>query len=778
MTIAPQPRHVVPEHTPGPGMESAPSSWRGRSYAPAETGDPASEETDATSQDEKSAAETESAETPSHRSWWTRRRETRHLEGQFTSYPHLLAIKPARGYVFHSDYFEVDDSVATILAYVHDDAAHDTFLPFWGIDRIPDLLPEGVTTVVQEKTERMTDAWIESHIRSSERLDSVEANDAADSQSAATRRRTATISTGVEQVIGQIQDGASYLSIQTRLLVKAPSLEVLDESVERITRLCIDRFGTLKTAPYAGEQRRELSDLLSTNDRTKGAGFHFTSTELAGSYSLVTNGINDPGGEYVGYMVGDVNNSAVLLDADKYTHHVVVADGAVSEYLDRAQVSDMWCSKLAQSCLLHNGSVVHLVLDGADLDRLGPRFAGLSSTVDLGRGEINMFEMFGDPGDELAVFATQMSKLKLMVGQLHESDSGDDRSILEGALEKALTDFYVDQGMWTPNAQLNRERLRVVGIPHDQVPRLQMFVSYLETAYKAVEASMTNYEGQVRAYDVLRSVARSMLSTNGDLFNNPTSSGVDSVRNSRRVVYNLSELARRSQGVAMAQLVNVLGFAISELGPGDTVIVHGAENIDSRVKDYVFEQFEHLWHRGGRVVFSYNNVDRMIADQEFNLFDAADYTVLGSMRDKSVDAYQKALAQRIPPDLTRLLTARQTGNTYLRRGVTNIVFHTDLALGINPERAAQRREAAARAAQVQADQKVHALMDPDGHQVAGASLTSKSNSTMPIRDRQHAEARAERAERRAARHQRRNAVGRRGVSPTSRQTQTSGKKIK
>ena len=33
--------------------------------------------------------------------------------------------------------------------------------------------------------------------------------------------------------------------------------------------------------------------------KKKGKGFHFTSTELAGSYSLVTNGLNDKGGEYV-----------------------------------------------------------------------------------------------------------------------------------------------------------------------------------------------------------------------------------------------------------------------------------------------------------------------------------------------------------------------------------------------------------------------------------------------------------------------------------------------
>ncbi len=78
----------------------------------------------------------------------------------------------------------------------------------------------------------------------------------------------------------------------------------------------------------------------------------------------MTNGLNDPAGEYVGFCVGDVNTSAVLLDANRYDHHVVIADATLSSHLDRQRVSAMWCSKLAQACLLNNGRVVHLILDG------------------------------------------------------------------------------------------------------------------------------------------------------------------------------------------------------------------------------------------------------------------------------------------------------------------------------------------------------------------------------------------------------------------------------
>lgn len=657
--------------------------------------------------------------------WFQRRKAQKKLEGDFDTYPHLLALKPKERYTFRSDYFEVDDSVACVLSFFHDDAANDGFAPFWGIDRIPDGLDDRVTTVVYEQVAKMDDKWVETYIKQSEKLEKLDANEQEETGTTASKKKAAKISDDRDIIIGEIQDGAAYLHVHNRLLVKAPDLETLEDTLQRIERLYIDRFGTLKAAPYAGEQRQELSALTKKNEKKRGKGFYFTSTEFAGSYSLVTNGLNDRNGEYVGYMVGDVNNSAVLFAPNDYEHHVVVADGALSQYLDRAHVSDMWCSKLSQSCLLDNGNVVHLVLDGANLDQLGPQFNGLTSRVDLNSGDVNMFEMFGDEEEELAVFASQMQKLTLMFEQLYEATDGGVGSIIRNELEAMATQFYIDQGMWLHNAKHQRHRLRVVGIPHEQVPRLQMFVSYLDMAHKRLVASSKNDPDQLRAYNVLKGVAANLLSTNGDLFNNFTATAVDGIRDSKRVVYDFSKLMRRGKGVAMAQLVNIVGFAIGKLAEGDTVIIHGAEYIDDAVKGYIELQFDQLFQRGGRVVFSYNDVDKMLADDQFNKFDAADFTILGSMRDRTVQDYQKRLHQSIPHDLANLVTRRGENLTYLRRGVTNVVFHLDLALGINPAREKHRRKMALASAKAAEAAKFDALMSDD--LVPGANTTGLGN---------------------------------------------------
>lgn len=671
--------------------------------------------------------ETETAEKRSLRDRLLRRNRIRHLQGDFAAYPHLLALKPREGYVFRSDYFQVDGSHACVLAFFHDDGATDGFYPFWGIDRITTgaNLDETVTVILLEQVRRMSDKWIEQHTKTAERLDNLDASEQDEAGTRASKRKSAKVSADMEELTAELQDGASYLSTHFRLLVKAPDLSTLDDSIERIGRLYIDRFPTLNVEPYAGEQLQELSSLLAPNDQKRGHGFHFTSTEFAGAYSLVTNGLNDPTGEYVGYMVGDVNNSAVLLDVNNYEGHVVVADNAVEDLLNRAYVADMWGSKLSQACLLNNGHVVHLVLDGADLNRLGPPLDGITARVDLNRGDVNMFEMFGEPDDELTVFAAQMEKLRLMFEQVYDATDSD-RSIIRNELEKTATAFYVDQNMWVHNAGSNRQRLRLVNLPHDQVPRLQMFVSYVDMTLK----SLRNNNGdaaQIHAYNILSGVARNLLSTNGDLFNNITSRNLDGVRDARRVVYDFSQLMRRGHGIAMAQLVNIVGFAVGKLERGDTVIIHGAELIDAGVKAYLATQLGHLRHRGGRIVFLYTDIDAMLKDSEFNKFDAADYIVLGAMRDKTVAQYEEKLHQQIPLDLKKQITKRGENLSYLRRGVSNVVFHLDLALGVNPQRAAaRRRHSAGDLSQAQRNQRV---APPTAAASAGATAGQEAPTT-------------------------------------------------
>ena len=608
---------------------------------------------------------------------------------KFSDYPYLVAIKPRERYVFHSDYFEIDNSVATIMSFHHMEGATDGYPAFWGIGRIPMGLDNDITTVSFEQIRKMTKNWVDDHTSVAEsvnKMNTQETNSSKSTQSLKNKNNRK--AKDLEEIAKELMDNAAYLQVHFKLLVKAPTLEKLDDAITKIGRRYVDVFSSLEAAPFMGQQRQELSTLFLTNNKKVGHPFYFTSPEFAGDYCLVTHGMEDPAGEYVGRMFGDVNNSAVLFSVDGYKHHVVIGNESYNAKLKMMPMADYWGSKISQSCLIHNGRVVHIILDGCDLDLLGPKFEKLTYRLDMNKGDVNMFEMFGEMKNEISIFATQMQKLILMAEQAYETTESD-RSIIRGALEEIATKFYIDNRMWYENAKENQHKLRVVNIPHREIPKLEMFVAYLNTEHKAAITAEARDDERIHALGVLKSTFSNLLSSNGDLFNTITSNSIDGCKHGRRVIYDFSSLRRRGEGVAMAQLVNIIGFAVGNLDRGDTIIFHGTEKIANRVKQYIIDQLDALYDKGGRAVFLYNNIDKMMSDKEFSHFDKADYTILGTMSPTQVEEYQKSLGLTIPGDLGRLVSIKNENLAFLRRGYTNVVFEQDLSLGIEKKKGAR-----------------------------------------------------------------------------------------
>lgn len=646
------------------------------------------------------------------------------LGDELSLYEHLLAIKPREKYVFRSDYIKIDGSgaVACVLAFFHRDEATDEFGPFWGVNRIPERMPEGVRAILIDSVHRHTDKWIDDAERKSEKLAKLDEREQSSGGTMRSKRKMAKSADDLFETITELQDGAAYLSVHMRMVLHAPSLEKLDLAIERLARQYIDPMPSVHVEPYHGEQRQELSTLLESNDDKRGNGFDFTSTEFAGAYSLVTNGLSDPSGEFVGRMSGDYNNSAILFEVDRWTKRVVCADETLNVHLGRARVVDMWASKISQAALLNNRKVVHLVLNGADLDKLGPPMDSITTRLDMTRGEINMFELFGERRDQLSLYDIQLTKLVLMAEQSLEDDDPDSIGIIRNELRAVLTQFYIDQRMWARSAESNLDKLRLVGLPHDQVPRLMHFVPYLDTLYKSHLAQGNQDALSQQAIKTLQGVFTRMLESSADLFNRPTAEALDRVHDARRIIYDFSGLTARGQGLAMAQLINVVGFAVNSLGTGDTLIVHGADRItDPAVQNYLTRHFDRLLDEvGGRLALCYDKPDVMLATREFNYFERADYTVLGPMASETVENYEKIMRTAIPADLKRMLAMRGYAISYLRRGASNVVFDTRLSLGLSALREADMALAGEEAAAVVADVRRNQAA-ADNSQVAALS---------------------------------------------------------
>lgn len=605
----------------------------------------------------------------------------------------LKAIKPATGYIFHSDYFEVDmqqevrdakgkkkkvitKKYGTILAFFNADGGNASLYPMWGINLININLPQDVHMVLLEQADRWDDDWVVRHQSVSEQ------NLTKTDENKKTRtdvQKQEEMKNDLDVIASELRNGASYLNVHFRVLLYADSLKTLDDAILRMSADYKESFKTLTVAPYHGEQYQELQKLFAPHEMKRNKGFGFTSTEFAGSYGLVTDGLSDDEGTYVGRMTDDVNSSAILFDVDNFMKRVIVAHEEDISNNIPIKMTHAWGHKIMQSALVNNHRVAEIILSPLNMNQISDRtFERRTVNINMQQGEINMFEMFGDVEDEIDIFNINLNKLKLMVERWYDLD-GMDANIVRGLLEDMLFQFYKDKGMWKDNASERRDELKIVGIPHRQVPRLQEFQLYIDQKNKSIQSN-TTAEFDHKAIRVLRNAFTNMLNSHGHLFNNYTSPKVDNIKEKQRVVYDISKQYEVDKPSAMALFVNTISFAVAQLEEGDILMIHSCDVIDDpEVKKYLKQIFKQLDRKNIRIVLLYDSTHEMLEDVEFNQYVSADYTILGSMSDFSLKLFDENVSGSVPPALKETLKTKR-GISYIRRNMANVVFTHDLRL--------------------------------------------------------------------------------------------------
>ena len=212
--------------------------------------------------------------------------------------PILVNVKPREKYVFHSDYFTIDGKFATIMSFFHIDGANDGYPAFWGVGMIPQGVDAEIVTLTFSQIRRMSKGWVDGHLSTAESVAEKNSKEQSENGVSTTKAKSNRKQQDLKEIGEELNNNAAYLQCVFKLMIKAPSLEKLDQTVEILERRYMDIFSTLSTAPYMGRQKQEMTTLFSKNDRKIGRKYYFTSTEFAGNYNLVTHGMEDPNGEY------------------------------------------------------------------------------------------------------------------------------------------------------------------------------------------------------------------------------------------------------------------------------------------------------------------------------------------------------------------------------------------------------------------------------------------------------------------------------------------------
>lgn len=611
----------------------------------------------------------------------------------------LVNTTPRGGYHFHSDYFKYGKRYARILTLIPP-AQEDRQLPiFWKILLIPqsrtlndpdtehgDGAVHGAHGQMFDMMENKTKRWTGDHQTKADNATTLEAGS---TEGARQEHRVGTRKWDNAIIADDLASGDMYASTEYKVLLTARSLRDLDVATRRYNQQISNSFDGVHFEVYEGQQRTDFTNLLRSADVQIAPHPMATSSEYAGGYEILTRGITDPNGDYIGQMLGDVNNTAVLLDMDNYDERVVVAHSAQptmlhvpsTEFDAGTRASTLIGVRLAQAALINNHRVVHMVLNEAKPQNIGADLSDITTVVGLNRGAVNPFELFGKKKDELTIFPAHVEKLRLMIKQI--SPSVDDIDLNE-VFTNIIQHYYEDQRMYVANPKENRNRLKLVGLPHNQYPKLDRFIAYLGQAMDA--AAEVNNQRLVSRIERVRSAFNRMYRDNSSLFNVYTDETVDDANKSPQVVYDFSGLTQRGKGIAMAQFINVLKYATDTLDERDVLILHGVDNLTKSVKPYVKGVFKELIHRGIRLVFLYDSTQTAIDDADFNQMNFADWTMMGGFNQAVINAYQDLIQTNLPGGLVKSIVdagGSDYGDSvyYLSRGIDNVLFALDMNLG-------------------------------------------------------------------------------------------------
>lgn len=598
--------------------------------------------------------------------------------------PLLRSLVGKHRIVFHSDYMEIDNHVGQILTVIDREGSDRDKPRFWMTYLIPRNLSEHVEARLIMPIETMTESWTNNAQSTAETTKNSQMTQAAETDASKDAQIAGARAQDLQLISQDLNAGDKYLATQLKIFLKADNLATLDAARIRLAQTLISyNFGGIRIVPFEGQQLDEYQNLLKAPMDHISKPQMFTSYELAGSYNLLTHGITDPAGKYVGSMQADVNNSAVLLDVDKFDDSVVVAskDAAQtasisSDELKGNRNSTLWGVKIAQSALEYGHRVVHFVMNYTHPDKIGADLSDISQIIDMNQGMINPFQMFGDVKDQLSIYSAHNEMLRLMSQQISSDLKAND---LNKVLPQLLKRFYIQYGIWQDNPKDNFDLLRAVTLPNHTYPKLDRFNTYLSESLQA--ALQRHASNEVASIERLQGVFERMEGEDSDLFNVYTSDKLTNAKRYAQVFYDFSKLLDRSESIAMAQLLNVVGYATSNLGDHDVLILHGADAIRKSVKDYLTKHiFVRLQQRGVRLVFLYDSVDSCLDDAKFCRLEHADYTLFGTMTGANVTKYQKLISQPLPNPLMQAIETKIPTLFFLSRGIDKVIFIQDLVL--------------------------------------------------------------------------------------------------
>ena len=614
----------------------------------------------------------------------------------------LGKIKPYGNVIYKSDYIMIDSQYAVILVFAAPGGRVDKLDPMWGLQMIPVIyskdLESEVTAKMLYSVSRREREWTEDKLTTATDVTDSGETEAASNGQGFYAMRYGKQRYDVQDMANDVANGASYLDLSIRVVVKATSIELLDKAVSSIRREYnsgLGATGDTTLTRFYGEQQVEYSGMLDPAEDQLGRNFMLSSDEAGGSYPFVTRGLSDPNGAYVGSLAQDVNKGAVIWDTMDFDHLMLV--GAVDKAEDLSgkhsySATAGWGVQFAHDALIANHRVFHIVLNDQKILTIGTDLTDISTRIPMDSGALNFLEGFGRTDDELTIYTVLTQKIGLMVQQFSQAltkvgnENGTNLPYADiQVLNEVLNDFYISKGLWHVDAANNRDLLRLVGIKHEDVPLLREFLIYLKAALDRsyVNARAGYATGKSESLRKIYAIVKHINDNFGDLFDQYTFINDEVVSSARQVIFDLGQLGIRSNSALMAQFINTLVYTTNLMGRDDVLIIHGADQLNAQVNEFMLQRLKGLWKRDIKTILLYDDPHVMIRCNE--IFQLANVVLTSRLTSGAIADYDRSMITNLPTLVRQSMASSDHTLYYLRRANTdgadsNVVFRWDSIL--------------------------------------------------------------------------------------------------
>lgn len=489
------------------------------------------------------------------------------------------------------------------------------------------------------------------------------------------------------------------------LVIVGHDRETVENQVEVINSVLDQRYEGARWGSLGGDQLDRFTSLFKRIPHSRELNTS-VGENYAGLGFAVSAGLNDAQGLPIGRdamsltsntssfdMAGTLQSQAVIAVPTRakvpmYTRRV----GGNNDDLDAPALNDQpsAASILAQYAANHvvlNGhNAHHIVLNDFDYFERGlyfrrPDDPGMFRRYDVSEVTINPVQGFGELKDVHSIYSRLIEKIVNMFDVLNNLELSD---LQRSVILKVANDFYINNRLWTHDADRYPSNTSIVNIKSpEHLPTLPNMLTNFKTM--AAAALADNRENKADTIDSLHSILKQSIDSNMAIFGRPTQITPAS---ERQVYYDFSTIA--SDNIKQVQFLNMIEYIIWTASEGDVIVLHGMDNLWSKVATMAHPAIKAAQKKGIRFIFAFdtitnNSKDEIIKTDVFDLQHVyykdldtdVDWSMIGTCFDYEVDAYERALATELSTTIRNELMRKARCKVLIHRrsGDINTFVH-------------------------------------------------------------------------------------------------------